>query len=376
MPILPTFYMVQVAFAPLARRFLDALREIEVETSSERASVFRLQFDLSQSSTGDWDVLQLDLFRPAVPVRITVNLGRQPEVVINGYVRRSQLDNSSEPGRSTLKVEGIDATSAVLNAEERVFPWPNLSDSTMAEQIFIRNAMIAQVSTTPSSRTEQQTTTIQRSTDIRFLRELARRNSFECYVQPHPLTGMDVGHFHEPRVSVPPQGVLSVNFGAATNLEGFHVSYDMLRPTSALAVLVDPRTKSIQSSPALAATETPLGREPVLTRIVPPPMVRPAGTWSANAGELSSASRSVANRSSRCIRGSGQVDGLKYGRLLRPGLPVLVRGAGREHSGTYYVTSVTHNLSRDGHTQSINAWRNAVGLTGTEVFVDTFAAFS
>ena len=50
------------------------------------------------------------------------------------------------------------------------------------------------------------------------------------------------------------------------------------------------------------------------------------------------------------------------------------RGAGRQHSGLYYVESVTHRISRDEYKQSVGLWRNAVGLTGAEVFVDPFAA--
>jgi hypothetical protein len=47
-----------------------------------------------------------------------------------------------------------------------------------------------------------------------------------------------------------------------------------------------------------------------------------------------------------------------------------VRGAGQQNSGLYYVKSVTHRISRDDYSQSFTASRNAVGLTGTEVFID------
>jgi hypothetical protein len=53
-----------------------------------------------------------------------------------------------------------------------------------------------------------------------------------------------------------------------------------------------------------------------------------------------------------------------------------VRGVGRQMSGLYYVTHVTHRISQDEYTQSFRAWRNAVGLTGVEVFVDPLAAVS
>jgi len=53
-----------------------------------------------------------------------------------------------------------------------------------------------------------------------------------------------------------------------------------------------------------------------------------------------------------------------------------VRGAGRENSGLYYVNSVTHRISRDDYAQSFSGWRNAVELTGAEIFIDPFAAIA
>ena len=47
-----------------------------------------------------------------------------------------------------------------------------------------------------------------------------------------------------------------------------------------------------------------------------------------------------------------------------------------EESGLYYVTQVTHTLSNDRYTQRFEAWRNAVGLTDAEPFLDPRAALS
>jgi hypothetical protein len=254
-------------------------------------------------------------------------------------------------------------------------PHPNQSDSTIAQLIFMRYPpMLTSIVPTPPSRTVLDTTTSQRITDIRFLKQLARRNAYECYVQPDPLLGIDVGHFHPPQLLTPPQGVLSTNFGLATNVENFDVRYDALQPTSALATALDPGTRTPIPAPALAALEPPLGLEPALMRVLPPPLRRPADTDAANPGELVTEAQSVVNRASRCLHGSGEVDALKYGKVLRPGQPVAIRGAGREYSGTYYVARVTHSLATDHYTQRFEAWRNAVGLTGAELFVDPMAA--
>jgi hypothetical protein len=376
MAILPSFFTIKVGFVPLPLPFLNALTSIEVETATEQASIFRLNFALSQTPFGDWDLLQFDLFRPMVPVSISVGLGKLlPETLINGYVREARVDNQTRPGASTLKVVGLDATATLMNQREAPMPHPNQSDSTIAQTIFLRYPpMVPSVDNMPPTRTILDVTTSQRITDIRFLKALARRNAFECYIQPDPLIGIDIGHFHAPRLAVPTQGVLSVNFGMATNMETFDVSYDMLQPTSALALALDPSTKAPNVAPAFAALEPPLGLEPTLFRILPLPVARPADTDAANASELLTEAQAVVNRSSRALRGSGEVDGIRYGKVLRAGLPVAIRGAGRQYSGNYYVTRVSHSISIDHYTQRFEAWRNAVGLTGAEQFFDPMAA--
>jgi hypothetical protein len=373
--LIPSFFIVQLALAPLPLPFVDALETIEVETSTDEASVVRLRFALSRNAIGDWDLQTFDLFRPLVPVTVRVSFGSfVPQVLVNGYIRETKLQNSNQPGSSTLDVVAFDATATLMNHIEQPFPYPNQPDSVIAAQIFARYAMTPFVFPTPPTRTVLDVMTNQRVVDIRFLRELARRNGFELYVQPDPLAGTDVGHFHPPQVGFPPQGVLSVDFGIATNTEDFHVSYDTLRPTSALTAAVDPRTKVPVPAVAPVATEPPMGLEPTLTRILPPPIMRPTACDSANPAELMNQARSLATRTSRSIKGTGTVDALKYGKILLPGLPVAIRGAGRQHSGNYYVTKVTHDIARGHYRQRFEAWRNAVGLTGAELFVDPMAA--
>ena len=108
---------------------------------------------------------------------------------------------------------------------------------------------------------------------------------------------------------------------------------------------------------------------------MPPPVARQLPGCAANPTEATAARRlPSASATSRAITAQGEVDGIKFARPLRVGLPVLVRGAGRQNSGLYYVQSVTHRISRDDYRQSFSTWRNAVGLTGAEVFIDPLAA--
>jgi hypothetical protein len=375
MSLLPSYFTVQIASAPLPAPFVQALKEIEIETAVGQASILRLSFELSRNSWGDLDVLAFDLFRPLAPLTIRVSAGLGvPQALINAYVRDARLEASNTPGASRLSVVALDALGSIMAHIQQPFTWPNSPDSVVATAIFGRYGIVPTVFPTPPLRTSLDTTTNQRDYDAAYLLQLARRNSYELYLQPDPVVGRDFGHFHPPLTSVPPQGVLSIDFGTQTNLNSFQVSNDMLAPTAVTALSTDPHTRAPSPAIAMASIELPMGLEPALSRILPPPIERPAGTDAASPAEMQAQAIARASRSSRAISATGEVDGLKYARPLLVGLPVLVRGNGRQHSGLYYVKSVTHRITRDDYTQSFSAWRNAVGLTGLELFVDPLAA--
>ena len=375
MSLLPSYFTVQIAYAPLPAPFVQALKEIEVETAVGQASILRLSFELSRNSWGDLDVLAFDLFRPLVPLTIRTSAGLGvPQVLINAYVRDARLEASNTPGASRLSVVALDALGSIMAHIQQPFTWPNSPDSVVATAIFGRYGIVPSVFPTPPLRTSLDTTTNQRDYDATYLFQLARRNNYELYLQPDPVVGRDFGHFHPPLTSMPSQGVLSIDFGTQTNLNSFQVSNDMLAPTAVTALSTDPHTRAPSPAVAMASIELPMGAEPALSRILPPPIERPAGTDAASPAEMQAQATARASRSSRAISATGEVDGLKYARPLLVGLPVLVRGNGRQHSGLYYVKSVTHRITRDDYTQSFSAWRNAVGLTGLELFFDPLAA--
>jgi hypothetical protein len=68
----------------------------------------------------------------------------------------------------------------------------------------------------------------------------------------------------------------------------------------------------------------------------------------------------IAAQSADAISGSGQLDVLRYGRVLSPRGLVGVRGAGITYDGLYYVKSVTHNIKRGAYTQNFTLVREGL----------------
>ena len=354
------------AAAPAPPDVVDAIREIGVEASVGEASVFRLRLATAQSTLGDWTLLDTDYFRPLTPVsiRITNSLGF-PETLMNGYVFRQDVNYSNAPGDSTIDVTGMDVT-LLMNLEEKIQRWPNQPDGVIATTIFGAYLVVPRVDPTPPQLVEPQGTVTQRSTDIRFLRWMAARNGFQCYVQPEPVSGVDNGFIGAPQLSSAPDAVLNVNLGPETNVTDFGISYEMAAPTTAEASGIDVFTKSIQQARSVAASEPALGLEPALQRLLTTPVVRPAGTGLMRAAELQSFTDGVTNLSSFAVNAEGTVD-VSAG-ILRPGNLVNVRGAGRLFNGSYFVTRVWHTITRDSYSQRFHGRRNAVTMTGAEVY--------
>jgi hypothetical protein len=361
-------FMLTIAMAPAPPPLVDAVQRIEIDSSIEEASVFRIRFGISKTEIGDWSILDLDPFRPFVPLGVRIQRGlRPPEAVINGYVTEHHVSYADEAGGSALDVTAMDAT-LLMNLQETVKPWPNLPDSAIAAAVFGQHALVPRVDPSSPVLIEPEGTTIQRGTDIRFLRRLALRNGFDCYVQPEPFSGVDVGHFHARSLVGLPDAVLSVGLGTETNVHDFNLRYELAKPNAALATGLDVPTKSPQPALAPAALQPPLGLEPTLLRQLPPALVRPADTGLPRTADLQKAVQAQVDRSAWAVAAEGTV-GLDV-PVLRPGGLVSIRGAGRLYNGTYFLTRVRHTIAQGQYEQRFEARRNAVGETGAEVYVE------
>lgn len=350
---------------------IDVIQRLEVEDHAEQADMVRLTVAIAiRDGCGSWNVVDQNTFQRLTKLRISVNVGSgKTEPLIEAYVIQTSADFANQPGQSVLNVVAMEPT-VKMNLKETVRAWPNMTDSAIAEEIFAGPdyKFGAVVDSTQPTRDEDDHTEMQRGTDIQFLQSLAQRNGFECYVELNPESGKVEGHFHKPRLQQSPQGVLTVNMGDATNVNSFQANFDMLQATTAKAANVDVHSSDQQSTDSDSAEDKSLGS----ASTVPadnPRQVLISGTGLADTGELQTAAQAEVDRSAFAITAEGEVNTVAYGDVLRAKRPVLVRGAGKQFSGLYYVQRVTHTFTGDGYTQHFSLKRNAWGLTGQENFV-------
>jgi phage protein D len=369
-------YTLYIDDSPAPPELIGVIQHLEVEDHADMADMVRMSVAISvRDGCGSWNVIDENTFQRLTKLRIEVNVGSgKTEPLIEAYVIETNADFANQPGQSALNVVAMEPT-VKMNLKERVRAWPNMADSDIAEQIFNDHKFATVVDPTQPSRDELDHTEMQRGTDIQFLQALAQRNGYECYVELNAESGKVEGHFHKPKLQQPAQGVLSVNMGEATNVNSFHARFDMLKPTTVQAANVDVHSKEQQTGDSDSLGDKALGSASTVSTD-DSRQVLLSGTALAQTGELQTAAQAEVDRSSWAITAEGDVNTVAYGDVVRAKRPIMVRGAGRQFSGTYYVESVLHSFSGDGYTQHFTLRRNAAGVQKQDDFTQNDALAS
>jgi hypothetical protein len=351
---------------------IEALKSVQVTSARDRSG-FQLRFSMGKTSLLQLALLPAGYFDPIITrVVIMVTLSGIPQVLMDGFVTRQELSPSNTPGESTLTVTGEDL-SVAMDIVEKVLPFPAMPDTVKVgvclapyAALGVTPVIIPPIITTvqsPTSRIESQAA----KTDLAYIRELATRNGYVFFIEPGPLPGQSVAYFG-PDLSVPlPQRALSVNMDAFTNVESLSFSLDGLAKKIRIFTVLDPVTQRIPIPiplPNLSAVKPPLGLRPT----------PPAKVEFHNGGARltpDQAARDILSflmNNSTAISGSGTLDVLRYGQILRARTLVGVRGAGLAYDGLYYVDSVTHDIKKGQYKQSFSLSRDGL-ISNTPVVI-------
>jgi len=360
---------------PLPEPVLSRLRGITVtETDSER-SAFTLTLDAARSgplAAFDNPLLADSPLQVGARVVLVVTLGAVPTVLFDGIVTQTELKPGGAPGAATLDVQGEDV-SCLMDLEERSAEYPAQSDFVQVQAILapyqaqgIAPLVIPAPVTEPPLPTEQVPT--QQTTDLRHVVALAQRNGYVAYVIPGPAPGTSTFYWGPPvRIGLP-QPALSVDLGAQSNVtSALTFRADALAPVAMAGDVQDPGTG--QSVPVLAAVSLrpPLAAVPLsaATR-VRTRLLRESGPGTATA---MSRAQAAVDAGADAVVGEGELDGARYGSVLRPRGLVGLRGAGWSYDGLWYVRQVVHQLGPGSYTQKFTIAREGYGSTVPVVIV-------
>jgi len=258
--------------------------------------------------------------------------------------------------------------SVLLSLEEKIKTWPNKKDSDIAGEIldqYKKFNLTPEVDETGVPYKESIATITQRESDINFLRRLARRNNFECYVEG------DKVYFSEPKLEGESQGVLSCQFGGETNVECFSFEVNALAPTQVAMTQVDRVKKDVMNIPGVTGMQKALGAidaNGLSTDGIPPAKIYMDMPPQVECSQGEKGCLRAYQQGQWFLTAEGTIDGNRFGRVLKARKIVTVKGVGANYSGEYYVSHVTHSFTPEGYIQYFKVKRNALQVTGSEDF--------
>jgi hypothetical protein len=351
---------------PVSKPIIDALTNVEVRTGSGMPSGFTMTFTFSSKSPLNTLLLLLGQVGPFIRVILVATVNGTPTVLIDGTIGQHQVSPNVQTGESILTISGIDLTGVMALIDFTGIPYPCMPAEARVALIVAKYAMFGIVPMViPSMFFDLPIITdripLHQGKDLGYVEGLAAEVGYVFYIEPGPLPGMNIAYWGpEIRVGVP-QPALNINMDAHTNVEALSFTFNGANKVMPVIFIQNEQTRAPIPIPIpdISPLNPPLG-------LIPPiPAQFNMMHDTVNLSPIRAIGKGIAeaSRTSDAVTGTGSLDVIRYGRLLKGRSLVGVRGAGDAFNGLYYVKSVTHKIKRGEYKQDFTLVRN--GLVST-----------
>jgi hypothetical protein len=343
---------------PAPYEVVQALESVEVVNDSEAGDGFQMVIGMQKDKLLDYGLLRNRALVPGNRCVIGVLMGALPEVLIDGIIEHHEVQTDPSAG-AKLTITGKDLTS-VLDLEEKNESYPNQPDWAIVSRIILSYAqygLVPEVVPTADVPIVLERIPRQQETDLAFIQRMAERNGYVFYIEPVTF-GVNRAYFGpETRLGIP-QPALTQAMGPSTNLNSISFSHDSLEPVGTEGVFVDPFFKLSIPIPSLPTLKLPpLAASPSQPRR----KVKMRDTAKQNPAKAAVSALAESTNTPDAITGEGELDAVKYGRVLRARRLVGVRGVGLSYDGFYYVRAVTSQIEKGKYTQRFRISREGTG---------------
>lgn len=353
---------------PVPRVVLDALQSVEVRTAAGSASGFQLTFTITARSPLNTIFLlaagtNTGMATPPLRVLLILTVNGSAQPLFDGVMTHVEVQPGGRGQAGTLTVTGEDVTKAMDMQDFSGLPFPAVPVEGRVALLCAKYAPFGLIPMVipvlfPDVQIPIDKIPAQKGTDLAYIQELARQVGYVFYVEPGPAPGTNIAYFGpEIKLGIP-QPALNLDMDALTNVESLSFSFDPTKGVLPIVYIQNqltrvpipipiPNLNPLQ--PPLGALPTPIANLKVLKDTA---KMSPMRAISAGLAE--------AAKSQDAVSGSGSLNVLRYGRVLKARGLVGVRGAGVAYDGLYYVSSVTSRLKRGEFKQSFELTRNGL----------------
>lgn len=363
-----TLLMGPVIPVPAPRLMIDALDSVEVTTATGSASGFQLSFKFNSKSELNTLFLiaagqNTGFGTPPLRVLLIVTVNGVPQPLFDGVMTQVEVQPGSNGASGTLTVTGEDLTKVMDMQDFSGLPYPAMPIEARVALICAKYAAYGLIplpipTLFPDLPIPVQRIPAHQGTDLAYVNQLAEEVGYVFYIEPGPTPGVNVAYFGpEIKVGVP-QPALNIDMDAHTNVESLNFRFDPTKGVLPIVFIQDPmsRLPIPIPIPKLNPLQPPLGA-------LPAPIANikiMKETAKLNPAQAISSGVAEAKKSQDTVSASGNLDVLRYGRLLKARRLVGVRGAGLAYDGLYYVQRVKSTLKRGEFKQEFTLTRNGL----------------
>lgn len=353
-----------VEAVPVPKPLIDALTSVEITESATGRSGFQITFTLANDSLlQTFLLLTASAPIPVLRVILIATFGGLPQVVMDGIIQHHEVVPDAMQGSAQLVVTGQDLSSLMDLIDFSGLPYPGMSSDIRVLTILAKYAAFGIVPEVlpvlvPDIPIPLEQTPSQQKTDLAYIQQLAKEVGYVFYIVPGPLPGMNQAYWGpQLRVGIP-QPSLNVNMDSWTNVESLNFRYQLQSSVTPVVYIQDSTTNAVLPIPIPPVTPF----NPPLGLVVPTPQqfepLTDTAKLTPGLALMQGMARAV--ETADVVSGSGTLDVLRYGQILRARSLVGVRGAGPAFDGMHYVDSTTHKIKPGEYKQSFVLKRNAL----------------
>lgn len=326
---------------------------VEVSERIGEPTTYRLRYQLT-AEDGDFPLLSDGRLAPGAELTIGTQVGDTPSVLVAGQVHGQKLSFSHGVRESWVEVCGGDKAFE-MDREVKSKVWDGQTVSDVISAVLSAYGVTPDVESIPTKHTEDTHTLVQRDTDLRFVRRLARRYGHWFWFETDGL-GVTTAHCKRPVVSGAQVATLTINLDNPS-LAQLELEWDVERPTAAIPKQLGLLDLTTADGQVVKSPLAPLGSA-ALDGIAAPRQATFAAAVD-DVGDLRARAEATVIEGGWFIRARGQTNARALGSVLRAHTLVAIDGVGKRHSGGYVVAAVRHVIDGDGHVMEFELIRNA-----------------
>jgi len=350
---------------------MEAFVSANVSQGEQAPHTFQIEFsdDYSLSAYQDIPVVQAEALGIGERLTIKAGVGADQRTLIDGVITQVSYipPTDGAAGRYTVSGEDISYFMTVVDyARTYPFSLDALIVTAILAPYCATFSLLPDIHETVAGLLDIFTTPVQSGNDRDIVMQLASAHNFIFTIRQDGLAGAPSAYWGPRPYGDPPQKPIVLGYAGGGNTASLQFSFDGTSSQRTWSLLENKETEIMVPFAAVTSLSgIDFAARPALTSSAVKTAKNLLCRQGANNIPLAMAKAQSQTDASTdaVVTGHGKVDALAYGGVMTAPGVISVAGAGTSYDGRYYLSEVTHTLSRERYEQSFQISREGIGST-------------